>query len=146
MPSESGTKNLTCDCRKMITVDCGMNGLLSGFHFEFSEGGRWARSKYTCSKVGSRLGWGDGLGRIGLGTSWKFWSNTSHCFIAFHRPSHRFTWDSVLPPIWFQGRWRTSGHGTFDNCRSNGSTYRGSVAQLLGMDNLTICTSAHESE
>ena len=38
--------------RKMITVDCGMNGLLSGFHFEFSEGGRWARSKYTCSKAG----------------------------------------------------------------------------------------------
>ena len=37
--------------RKMITVDCGMNGLLSGFHFEFSEGGRWARSKYTCSKA-----------------------------------------------------------------------------------------------
>ncbi|CAK8992037.1 unnamed protein product [Durusdinium trenchii] len=37
---------------KMITVDCGMNGLLSGFHFEFSEGGRWARSKYTCSKAG----------------------------------------------------------------------------------------------
>ena len=37
--------------RKMITVDCGMNGLLSGFHFEFSEGGRWARSRYTCSKA-----------------------------------------------------------------------------------------------
>ena len=38
--------------RKMINVDCGKNGLLSGFHFEFSEGGRWARSKYTCSKAG----------------------------------------------------------------------------------------------
>eukprot|EP00435_Cladocopium_sp_Y103_P034010 s209_g8.t1 len=37
---------------KMINVDCGKNGLLSGFHFEFSEGGRWARSKYTCSKAG----------------------------------------------------------------------------------------------
>ncbi|CAJ1455722.1 unnamed protein product [Effrenium voratum] len=37
---------------KMITVDCGANGLLSGFHFEFSEGGRWARSRYTCSKAG----------------------------------------------------------------------------------------------
>ena len=31
--------------RRMIKVDCGLNGLLSGFHFEFSEGGRWARSK-----------------------------------------------------------------------------------------------------
>ncbi|CAE7578834.1 ACBP2 [Symbiodinium natans] len=37
---------------RMIKVDCGKNGLLSGFHFEFSEGGRWARSKYTCSKAG----------------------------------------------------------------------------------------------
>ena len=40
----------------MINVDCGKNGLLSGFHFEFSEGGRWARSKYTCSKARSKLG------------------------------------------------------------------------------------------
>ena len=29
----------------MIKVDCGADALLSGFHFEFSEGGRWARSK-----------------------------------------------------------------------------------------------------
>lgn len=36
----------------MLKVDCGENALLSGFHFEFSEGGRWARSKYTCSKAG----------------------------------------------------------------------------------------------
>ncbi|CAL1159414.1 unnamed protein product [Cladocopium goreaui] len=37
---------------RMLKVDCGENALLSGFHFEFSEGGRWARSKYTCSKAG----------------------------------------------------------------------------------------------
>ncbi|CAE7865610.1 ACBP4 [Symbiodinium microadriaticum] len=40
------------DQRRMIKVDCGADALLSGFHFEFSEGGRWARSKYTCSKAG----------------------------------------------------------------------------------------------
>ncbi|CAE7438803.1 ACBP2 [Symbiodinium sp. CCMP2592] len=37
---------------RMIKVDCGADALLSGFHFEFSEGGRWARSKYTCAKAG----------------------------------------------------------------------------------------------
>ncbi|CAE7226908.1 ACBP2, partial [Symbiodinium pilosum] len=37
---------------RMIKVDCGADALLSGFHFEFSEGGRWARSKFTCSKAG----------------------------------------------------------------------------------------------
>jgi len=37
---------------RMIKADCGENALLSGFHFEFSEGGRWARSKFTCSKAG----------------------------------------------------------------------------------------------
>lgn len=40
------------DTLRMIKVDCGLNGLLSGFHFEFSEGGRWARSKFICSKAG----------------------------------------------------------------------------------------------
>ena len=33
------------ELRNMIKVDCGADALLSGFHFEFSEGGRWARSK-----------------------------------------------------------------------------------------------------
>ncbi|CAE8585541.1 unnamed protein product, partial [Polarella glacialis] len=37
---------------KMLTISCGDNGLLSGFHFEYSEGGKWARAKYTCSKAG----------------------------------------------------------------------------------------------
>ncbi|CAE8641344.1 unnamed protein product [Polarella glacialis] len=37
---------------KMLRVTCGDNGLVSGFHFEFSEGGKWARAKYTCSKAG----------------------------------------------------------------------------------------------
>lgn len=37
---------------RMLKIDCGENALLSGFHFEFSEGGRWARSKFTCSKAG----------------------------------------------------------------------------------------------
>ena len=50
--SEPLHKQCSSDVRKMITVDCGANGLLSGFHFEFSEGGRWARSRYTCSKAG----------------------------------------------------------------------------------------------
>ncbi|CAE8674203.1 unnamed protein product [Polarella glacialis] len=37
---------------KMLRITCGDNGLVSGFHFEFSEGGKWARAKYTCSKAG----------------------------------------------------------------------------------------------
>ncbi|CAE8614700.1 unnamed protein product [Polarella glacialis] len=36
----------------MLEADCGENALLSGFHFEFSQGGKWARVRYTCCKAG----------------------------------------------------------------------------------------------
>jgi len=49
---EQGKRENYIEALRMIKVDCGENSLLSGFHFEFSEGGRWARSKYTCSKAG----------------------------------------------------------------------------------------------
>lgn len=37
---------------RMLTVTCGHNSVLGGFHFEFSEGGRWGRVRYQCCKAG----------------------------------------------------------------------------------------------
>ncbi|CAJ1443682.1 unnamed protein product [Effrenium voratum] len=37
---------------RMMHTDCGGNAVLGGFHFEFSEGGRWARVRYSCCKAG----------------------------------------------------------------------------------------------
>ncbi|CAE7250862.1 unnamed protein product [Symbiodinium natans] len=35
-----------------LVVSCGENSVISSFHFEFSEGGRWARVRYFCCKAG----------------------------------------------------------------------------------------------
>lgn len=39
------------DALVKLSVVCGDNALLKGFHFEFSEGGKWARFRYTCCKA-----------------------------------------------------------------------------------------------
>ena len=45
---------------RMMPVDCGQNAVLGGFHFEFSEGGKWGRVRsladsnknaFCCSSV-----------------------------------------------------------------------------------------------
>lgn len=37
---------------RMLQANCGENSVLGGFHFEFSEGGRWQRIRYKCCKAG----------------------------------------------------------------------------------------------
>jgi len=37
---------------QMLQADCGENSVLSGFHFEFSEGGKWQRVRFKCCKAG----------------------------------------------------------------------------------------------
>lgn len=36
----------------MLQANCGENSVLGGFHFEFSEGGKWQRVRYRCCKAG----------------------------------------------------------------------------------------------
>ncbi|CAK8997764.1 unnamed protein product [Durusdinium trenchii] len=37
---------------RMLRTDCGENSVIAALHFEYSEGGKWARSRYRCCKAG----------------------------------------------------------------------------------------------
>eukprot|EP00438_Fugacium_kawagutii_P028788 Skav211403 [mRNA] locus=scaffold1528:353176:354136:- [translate_table: standard] len=52
VPSFGQEKTYWTKPMRMMTVTCGHDSVLGGFHFEFSEGGRWGRVRYQCCKAG----------------------------------------------------------------------------------------------
>ena len=64
VPSFGQEKTYWTKPMRMLTVTCGHNSVLGGFHFEFSEGGKWGRVRYQCCKAGGAPVTFDARGQI----------------------------------------------------------------------------------